>query len=144
MTQVYISPAPFGEYRVRFQYDPTLVELLKDTVPPSCRRWSTDDKTWTVTEAYFVKAFAKHARTRGHTISGAFSGDEQQSRKASTPAPVGWAEALFDAVGPTRREVVFRVLTRVLHPDVATGSEQLMKDLNNARGKRVAQNAKAA
>lgn len=44
-----------------------------------------------------------------------------------------WAEQLLRAVGPERVDAVFKALTRVLHPDVKTGDETLMKALNNAR-----------
>lgn len=49
------------------------------------------------------------------------------------PASADWADTLLRAVGPDRHEAVFKALTRVLHPDAATGDEDLMKDLNQAR-----------
>jgi hypothetical protein len=45
-----------------------------------------------------------------------------------------WCGPLFSAVGPDRREAVFKALVRVLHPDNAkTGDTKLMQDLNAAR-----------
>jgi hypothetical protein len=41
---------------------------------------------------------------------------------------------LMEAVGPQRREAVFRALTRVLHPDVTGGDNTLQQQqLNEAR-----------
>jgi hypothetical protein len=48
-----------------------------------------------------------------------------------------WAEAVLDAVGPTRHEPVFRALTEVLHPDAPTGDGRLQQQLNDARDRRL-------
>ncbi|TLF76666.1 hypothetical protein [Nocardia cyriacigeorgica] len=63
---------------------------------------------------------------------------QEQLRSAtnvSTPMN-GWAETLFDAVGPTLRKSVFKALTTCLHPDRA-GDEghPLQQQLNAAYDK---------
>jgi len=45
----------------------------------------------------------------------------------------GWAQHLFRAVGPSRVTAVHRALSKVLHPDVPTGSGVLQRELNDAR-----------
>jgi hypothetical protein len=53
---------------------------------------------------------------------------------ATEAADRSWAVVLMEAVGPQRREAVFRALTRVLHPDVTGGDNTLQQQqLNEAR-----------
>ena len=59
-------------------------------------------------------------------------GTAQGSRKNNAG---DWADALFEAVGPERADVIRRALTRILHPDVMSGSEQLQRELNDAHSR---------
>lgn len=116
--------------RVRFPYDPALVELIKAVVNPASRSWDKPTKSWIV-DSLAVGDFLLHARRLGHVIEDG-RGTPPPPRQAP-PRGADWAVELFAAVGPARAESVFRALTRVLHPDVATGDTVLMQDLNNAR-----------
>ena len=64
---------------------------------------------------------------------------EQPSWRHFSPIPppdhstADWARLLFDRVGPERADVVFRVLSRVLHPDNAIGDVALQQELSDAR-----------
>jgi hypothetical protein len=111
-------------YVIRFTYDPDLVELLKATVPGFARSWDPYTNEWKV-DAEFGRTLASAIERAGHTTVGL-----DESRAAVDRA--GWAEALLDAVGPTRHEPVFRALTKVVHPDAPTGDGQLPQQLNDA------------
>lgn len=57
-------------------------------------------------------------------------------RAGPMPPPLtitNWADALFDRVGPERAEVIYKLLSRVLHPDMPLGSTELQRELNEAR-----------
>ncbi|MBF6082118.1 hypothetical protein IU485_12185 [Nocardia cyriacigeorgica] len=60
---------------------------------------------------------------------------KERLTKEAGRAPVSgsWAEQLFHAVGRDRRDNVYRALSKILHPDVQTGSKVLMQQLNDAR-----------
>jgi hypothetical protein len=116
-------------YTVRFRYDPTLVELLKTAVPSHARNWDPATKEWTV-DAGHAKRLASTLRATGHQVIGL---DPDPPRTDSGTDPSQWARILFHRVGPTRREPVFRVLTKVLHPDnPVTGDTAIQKELNAA------------
>ena len=114
-------------YTVKFSYDPALVELLKDTVPAWVRSWDPTTKEWTVA-AEFGRTLASAIEQAGHRTVGL-----DESRAAVDRA--GWAEALLDAVGPTRHEPVFRALTKVLHPDAPTGRRRRWRRVPGRRGR---------
>lgn len=61
----------------------------------------------------------------------------QQQRHHHVPPPPShstdtWAVLLFQRVGPERAETLYKMLSRVLHPDMPLGSEILQKELNAA------------
>ena len=111
-------------YTVRFPYDPLLVELLKSRVPSYARTWFSAGKYWTVDSAYAAPLAAAFTEL-GCTVVGV---------ETRTPSACdGWAQHLFRAVGPSRVTAVHRALSKVLHPDVPTGSGVLQRELNDAR-----------
>ena len=111
-------------YTVRFPYDALLVELLKSRVPSYARTWFSADKYWTVDSAYAAPLAAAFTEL-GCTVVGV---------ETRTPSACdGWAQHLFRAVGPSRVTAVHRALSKVLHPDVPTGSGVLQRELNDAR-----------
>jgi hypothetical protein len=113
-----------GTYGVTFGYDAELVELLKLSVPPYARSWSPPRREWII-EAVYAREFAGTLRQLGHTTIGL----ETRDRSCN-----GWANHLFQAVGPDRAPAVHRALTKVLHPDnQETGSTRLQRELNDAR-----------
>ncbi len=119
-------------YVVRFRYDPALVELLKAVVPAYARSWNTSTREWTVNVDY-ANLLASAVRSLGHRAIGL---DPQQPppRNNTHTDPAQWAMDLLHRVGPTRREPVFRALTKVLHPDnQQTGDTRLKRELNDAR-----------
>jgi len=111
-------------YTVRFSYDPLLVELLKSRVPSYARTWNSAGKLWTVDSVYAAPLAAAFTEL-GCTVVGV---------ETRTPSACdGWAQHLFRAVGPSRVTAVHRALSKVLHPDVPTGSGVLQRELNDAR-----------
>jgi len=111
-------------YTVRFPYDALLVELLKSRVPSYARTWNSAGKCWTVDSAYAAPLAAAFTEL-GCTVVGV---------ETRTPSACdGWAQHLFRAVGPSRVTAVHRALSKVLHPDVPTGSGVLQRELNDAR-----------
>jgi hypothetical protein len=112
-------------YTVRFSYDPDLIELLKTTVPRWVRSWDPTTKEWTVA--------AEFGRTPEWVIAHAGHRTVGLDEPRAAVDRAGWAEALLDAVGPTRHEPVFRALTKVLHPDTPIGVGRLQQELNDAR-----------
>jgi hypothetical protein len=114
-----------GAYRVRFSYDPDLVELLKTTVPAWARSWDPGAKEWAV-RVEFGRTLASAIGAAGHQAVGL-----KEPRAGVDGA--GWGDVLLDAVGPTRHQPVFRALTKILHPDAATGDGRLQQQLSDAR-----------
>lgn len=144
MTNVHLEHDPTtGDVLVTFKYDPTLVELLKNTITHHFRKWNPDAKHWAVS-SLFIDEFVSAARRHGHVFTGLYAdqGERQQRRtghpRSAPPPAADWAETLLDAVGTERADAVFKALTRVLHPDTATGSTELMQQLNRARDTRKA------
>ena len=123
MTTVVFTRAG-AVYTVRFPYDALLVELLKSRVPSYARTWFSAGKYWTVDSAYAAPLAAAFTEL-GCTVVGV---------ETRTPSACdGWAQHLFRAVGPSRVTAVHRALSKVLHPDVPTGSGVLQRELNDAR-----------
>lgn len=56
-------------YIVRFVYNPSLVELVKATVPPQARTWSPQFKLWIIS-ALYAEELARVLRSEGHTVVG--------------------------------------------------------------------------
>jgi hypothetical protein len=131
---IYIHRAPIGDASVRFAFDAGVVHLIKTVVPPRYRKWNAATKTCQVGGLYLDQLSAA-ARLSGYTVidDGVSSWARREPRRAPT---TDWAEALFAAVGPDRADAVHRALTRVLHPDVASGDALLMRQLNVARDRR--------
>lgn len=115
-------------YTVRFRYDPAVVELLKTAVPGYARDWNPATKEWTVNTGH-AERLAQALRATGHQVVGL----EPPPPPTNGGDPLDWARVLFTRVGPTRREPVFRALTKILHPDAATGDTTLQRELNLAR-----------
>lgn len=132
MSTVTLTDAGPGAVAIRFTYDRELVELLKACVPAYARRWDATWKTWTV-DGYPLDHFLGAARTAGHNVIDGRAASTPPPRARRPEPPREWAEELLLAVGPERREAVFRALTRVLHPDTPTGDVRLMQALNGAR-----------
>lgn len=124
MTHTVVFDRVGNGYTVRFPYDPLLVELLKSRVPSYARTWFSAGKYWTVDSAYAAPLAAAFTEL-GCTVVGV---------ETRTPSACdGWAQHLFRAVGPSRVTAVHRALSKVLHPDVPTGSGVLQRELNDAR-----------
>lgn len=131
MTTIHITRDPLGfNATVRFAYNADLVDLIKFTVPAGARSWDPAAKAWTV-DAPFADILTPRFRALGHHVEDHGRPNPPPPRRPAPPTT--WAEQLLTAVGPTRQEAVFRALTRVLHPDTATGDTALMQQLNNAR-----------
>ena len=125
-----------GDWRVRFRYDPELVDLLKETVPSYARTWSPEGKYWTVYPLY-AEDLHSAFKALGVTVVGYTPGGRKRQPPPPPPPPPKpkpsqWALVLFERVGPDRVDSVYRALSRALHPDVG-GDTQLMQELNAAR-----------
>ena len=124
MTHTVVFDRVGNGYTVRFPYDALLVELLKSRVPSYAPTWFSAGKYWTVDSAYAAPLAAAFTEL-GCTVVGV---------DTRTPSACdGWAQHLFRAVGPSRVTAVHRALSKVLHPDVPTGSGVLQRELNDAR-----------
>ncbi|HTX96848.1 MAG TPA: hypothetical protein VME67_19525 [Mycobacterium sp.] len=122
-------------YTVRFRYDPALIELVKAAVPSHARSWNPATKEWTVSAGY-AERLAKALRATGHQVIGLepSPADPPPRAGAFTSDMSQWARILFRRVGPTRRDPIFRALTKVVHPDnPATGDTAIQRELNAAR-----------
>ncbi|GAC1569975.1 MAG: hypothetical protein NVS3B18_01640 [Candidatus Dormibacteria bacterium] len=130
------EPYPFDHAHVFAPYE--MRELLK-SFPCSERKWSPTERCWVVS-GWIVNPMADALRAAGCTVyvTRADGSPYEQPKpggthgRRATPAP-DWASVLLNAVGSDRRERVYRALSRVLHPDVETGSHELMQQLNAAR-----------
>jgi hypothetical protein len=129
MTTVMFTPSPDGHI-VRFAYDPTIVATIKQTVPSYARAWRPATRTWLI-DSGWASVLADTLRVLGHTVTG-LDDPRRDDRRCDCGGDAGWARALFRRVGPTRAGLVFRALSRILHPDTDTGDTQLQRELNAA------------
>lgn len=101
------------------------------------KRWDPVGKHWTVS-VDFVDALADALRVAGcevfitHPNGASWTSGSTSHGTRSTPA-ADWADQVFTAVGPDRVDLVFRALSKTLHPDAAAGDTVLMQQLNGAR-----------
>ena len=116
-------------YAVRFAYNARMVGVVKE-LPYSYRRWDSVDRCWYV-ELWAVDELV--GKFRRHAWTPTFLRRHDDPEPATEAADRSWAVVLMEAVGPQRREAVFRALTRVLHPDVTGGDTTLQQQLNEAR-----------
>ena len=101
------------------------------------KRWDSVGKHWSI-PLEFVQPLAEALRAAGCEVfitrpdgTPWTSGSTSHGTRA-TPA-ADWADSLFAAVGPDRVDLVFRALSKTLHPDAAAGDTVLMQQLNAAR-----------
>ena len=101
------------------------------------KRWDPVGKCW-ILPVSMVDALANALRAAGVTVFVTCpdgtpwkSGATGRGHRA-TPGD-DWADGLFAAVGPDRVDLVFRALSKTLHPDAAAGDTVLMQQLNAAR-----------
>ena len=128
---ITLTAGQTGRVIVRFAYDPDLVVAIKSAVPAYARSWDPDGRRWLV-EVTYVDDVTAEARHLGYRVDDRRT-TSRERRRTTSPPTVGWADALFQAVGPDLAEPVFRALTRVLHPDLETGDTRLMQELNAGR-----------
>jgi hypothetical protein len=119
-------------YAVTFRYDKVLVDTLKDVVPHRHRTWDPDTREWQILDTY-VDNFTAEVRKLGIPVITLQPPPPPRRPPPRSNGGGDWARALFHAVGPTRADAVHRALTRVLHPDTATGDTTLQRELNTAR-----------
>jgi hypothetical protein len=134
-TVTFIKPSfPGGDWTIRFNYNATIIKAIKDTVPHYAREWNAATKRWTVNEAWTWQ-LADALTEIGCQVVGLTNGYRRgaDNHTATQLADGDWARELFKAVGPQRRDAVYRALSKVLHPDLETGSTQLQRHLNDAR-----------
>lgn len=128
----------FGEteLRVRFSYDPKLVEFIK-TIPSYDRSYDPSSKTWTVDTGRLdelARGFVELGATvlvDGKTWRGR-DRDSSSSTEGSNPFA-----SLFAALPDHLHEPTYKALLRVVHPDIG-GDTVLTQQLNAARPSRAA------
>lgn len=123
---------------IRFPFDREMIAAVK-RVPTT--RWDPARKVWTASVA--VAAALRVALRKWDADILWLGIDCPPFPSANRPGGQqhgggDWAAALFAAVGPSRADAVFRALSKVLHPDVATGDGGLMRELLAARETRKA------
>lgn len=126
----------YGRWCVRFAYDAELVETLKAAVYWREREWDGDARCWWVS-SLVVDDMADALVAEGATVRRLDADGQPLADPPPEPPPdwaqPSWAEGVLTAVGPQRRDAVFRALSRVLHPDTETGDGDLMRELITAR-----------
>ena len=110
------------ELHVAFRYDPAVIDKMR-TVPSA--HWNPSIRQWVV-----GAQLATHLRIALRQWEVAWA---DTAPSAANDGTGSWATNLFAVVGPDRREAVFRALSKVLHPDTATGDTALMQTLLDAR-----------
>ena len=131
MTTIRFTPGPDG-HTVQFAYNRAVVELIKQTVPGYARSWSPERRVWLI-DPFWAPVLADTLRMYGHTVVGLDDHHrDDRDRHCHSGGDADWARMLFRRVGPARAGPVFRSLSRILHPDVATGDTQLQRELNLA------------
>jgi hypothetical protein len=116
-------------HAVTFAYNPDVVETIKLVVPSFLRSWNPDRREWLILEPVYATQLADTLRRLAHTIIGL---DDPPPQRQHTTDPAGWARAVFARVGPSRAPVAYRLLSKLCHPDTATGDHLLMQELNQA------------
>lgn len=63
------------------------------------------------------------------------TGRREKATRAPRPttSTSTWATLLFERVGPDREDVVYRVLSKIFHPDMPSGDTELQRELNQAK-----------
>lgn len=133
---------------IQFKYDAELVDLVKSY---DGREYNPDNRSWTIYNSDVIN-FIEEASELGFSCKDVTADDyvkrerqqrqerqyQQRNHNRSNSAPprsygVGndWACQLFAAVGPELTDKAYKVMSRVVHPDVG-GCEDLMKQLNSA------------
>mgnify|MGYP001609834074 CR=1 FL=1 len=115
--------------RVYFDYDPDLIEDLKDTIPKRARRWDPEDRCWLILPSQ-KRALTHLLAEHGHTVKSF----ERNAPAGGTPRPspspnFDPIEALLREIPTEMRAKVYRQLAIALHPDNG-GDTELMKRLN--------------
>jgi hypothetical protein len=90
-------------YTVRFRYNPTLVELIKDVVPSYARSWNRATREWIV-DTYEARQLASAMRQLGHKVIGLDLPNINGNNKRNGPKTC--------CVGNSRIEPVHRALTQ--------------------------------
>lgn len=124
MTEVKFKRRKDEHYGMTFSYDPAVVDAIKFVVPGGGRSWNPEIKEWRISD-FYIDDLIWYLKKHDHQVT-----------MANLDAPAGggnWAQVLLERVGPDRAQVVFRALSKVLHPDnPRTGDETLQKELVTA------------
>lgn len=146
MTVIIAGKDDLGRASLSFRYDPTLIDLIKEIVPGNSRKWDNAAKTWWVSNLGHALYFLDVAREHGHTVIGEEilrpkqEAPPRQAISLATPDDV--FDRLLHLVGAEREDKIFAALTRILHPDMSTGSLELQQALNRVRDQRTGRNVR--
>lgn len=121
---------PYGdELHVAFPYNAEIVQAMRG-VPTA--HWEPHFRVWSVGAAYAVE-LAYALRMWESQMVWREVENPLTPAQPDVPKLTTWAQAMFAAVGPERTDAAFRALSKVLHPDLPNGSDDLMRQLIEAR-----------
>lgn len=131
---VITMPYP-GELWVAFPYNRDIVDAMRG-VPTA--HWEPSQRVWVVNFVYDID-LALALSEWGDQVEWRGCDDPLSHTRYDAPEPQAspsgpsWAQVTLAAVGAERADAVFRALSKVLHPDTPTGSDELMRQLIEAR-----------
>ena len=122
---------------IAFNYNAELVDLVKSY---DGREYNPDNRTWTIYNSD-VDDFIAEAGKLGfkctdrpsydYRSSGNSNNSARPPRSSNGSSNSKWADNLFAAVGPDLVDKTYKVMSRVVHPDIG-GNEELFKQLESA------------
>ena len=113
--------------RAYFDYDPDLIEDLKENIPKRARRWDPEDRCWLILPSQ-QKRLMELLADHGHQVK-RFQRTATASAGPPTSPTVDPFEAMLKEVPSELRPKVYRQLAIALHPDNG-GDTEMMKRLN--------------
>jgi hypothetical protein len=117
-----------NQHTLSFAFDAEVVELIK-MIPHTARSFDSATKQWTVKHGH-VNGLVANLKKMGHTVIGLDDAKDDTKRDPKPDADPFLA--LLEHVGTTRAAATYKALSKVLHPDTATGDNRLQQQLNDA------------
>ncbi len=126
MSKIIYTPA--GDVVLSFPYVRGFIDELKHRIPRSYRSYDPDTKRWRVDCCYADEAEELFYRYFPDAKGSHYTA------KAQAPALPDWCLTLYVLPSAPRPVVdaAYKALSKIYHPDTATGSHEKMKQLNSA------------
>ncbi len=125
MKQAGIYKDKNGWLRLVFAYDREFSDDMKFALGKGAYRWNRYHQTWYILES-FSRVVTDLFIIHGYEVN------TETVREDSTKALHNPWDTIFQSVPDQTASKLFRAVAKVLHPDVATGSEAAMKQVNEA------------